>query len=94
MTNRKTMNLPKSIIEWCEYEALSQCLVGWGDLTYKQVIESLESDGQNYPSHKEIMVWQAFEGQWAEFLVSQIKFLYESYICCAEFTLKISGEGK
>jgi hypothetical protein len=80
------MALSPAIIDWCKQEALGQVLTSWGDLTYEDVIESLEGDEQSYPSHEDILVWQPFEGQWAEFLVDQIESLYSSYVKCAEFT--------
>lgn len=88
------MELSPEVIEWCKTEALGQCLTEWGELTYEEVIESLEADEQGYPSHEEISVWQPFEGQWAEFLVDQIESLYDSYISCAKFALGFTNKNK
>lgn len=79
------MELSPAIIEWCKGQALGQVLTSWGDLSYEQVIESLEADEQSYPSHEDIMVWLPFEDQWAEFIVEQIQSLYDSYVACATF---------
>ncbi len=92
------MELSPSIIEWCKYEALGQCLVQWGKdeyepLSYEQVLEALTSDADNLDLYEEygIMVWQPFEDENPEWLAKQIASLYDSYICCAEHALK---EGK
>jgi hypothetical protein len=79
------MTITPAVVEWCQNEALGQVLSDWGDLTYYQVIESLESDGQGYSSHKDIVVWQPFEDQWADFVADQISSLYTSYLDCAKF---------
>ena len=90
------MELSPAIIEWCEHEALGQCLTQWGkdeELPYDKVIELLE--GQTfevdlYEQHG-IMVWNTYEEYAGTWIADQIESLYKSYIECAEFALK---EGK
>jgi hypothetical protein len=82
------MELSDSIINNCQQRALGQVLTDWGSLSYNEVIESLEADDQSYPSHPDIMVWQPFEDQWAEFIVEQIQELFLSFRSLALETIE------
>jgi hypothetical protein len=91
------MELPASIDEWCQYEALGQCLTQWGketELDYTTVVKLLWEDDVDwsdlYDNHG-IMVWTIFEDYEPAWVADQIESLYDSYIKCAEFALK---EGK
>ena len=90
------MTLPKSVIEWCEHEALGQCLTQWGkdeELPYDRVIELLENEDDMIDLYEEygIMVWATYEAYAGSWVADQIGSLYKSYTECAEFALK---EGK
>jgi hypothetical protein len=80
------MELSPEVIAKCQQKALGFVLAGWGDLTYEQVLESLEADKDGYPSHPDIMVWQPFEDQWTEFLVSEIE---SNFVSFKQFALDI-----
>lgn len=82
------MELSENIIEECQRRALGQVLSDWGNLSYSEVVESLEGDEQSYPSHPDIVVWQPFEDQWAEFLVEHIEDLFSSFKSLAESVLE------
>lgn len=91
------MELKPSVIEWCKYEALGQCLTEWGDdnsLSYENVLERLrfadDADDLEEISKavEPILVWETFEDQGWGWLANQIESLYDSYICCAEYALK------
>lgn len=89
------MELSPSIIEWCKYEALGQCLTQWSTMDdtpcgYEEVLELLRdedlTDVDRYDKHG-IMVWNKYEDEDPEWLADHIESLYESYINCAEFAL-------
>ena len=79
------MALSTKIIKEVEDIALGLVLSNWGDLTYQEVLDSLEQDEQDYPSHEKISVWVAHDGQWAEFILEQIENNYARLIQFAEF---------
>lgn len=86
------MELKPEVIEWCKYEALGQCLTQWGldgELPYEDVLDILEQDNTSVDVYDKygIMVWQLYEDENLEWLAGQIRSLYDSYICCAEFAL-------
>jgi hypothetical protein len=85
----KYKNLPDSVVEWCEQEALGQVLSEWNERQYEQVLSGLETENQTILD--DIIVWQPFEGQANDWVADQIMSLCKSYLDCAEFALK---EGK
>ena len=88
-------DLPTAIIEWCKTEALSQCLIAWGQdstkLTFDQVLELLrEKDANSYDlyTQHEIIFWDAYENEQPYWVANRIESIYESCIECSEFTIK------
>ena len=91
------MTLPKSVIEWCEHEALGQCLTQWGkdeELPYDKVIELLGAETFDVDLYEEhgIMVWATYEEYAGSWLADQIESLYKSYTECAEYAIKMSDK--
>ena len=96
------MKLSPEVIAWCKTEALGQCLTEWGDdnsLSYEDVLGRLKFADEDTNMEEvanavePILVWSAYEDQGWGWLADQIASLYDSYVCCAEFALKMSKEG-
>lgn len=92
-------DLPDSIIDWCKTEALSQCLVAWGqdstELSFDRVLELLrEKDASSYElsTKHEIMFWYAYENEQPYWVANRVESIYESCVECAEFTIKVLKE--
>lgn len=86
------MELSPEIIKESEDIALGLVLSDWGNLTYEEVLESLGQDEQDYPSHKEILVWQPHEDKWAEFILEEIENNYARLIQFAKFVKESTPE--
>jgi len=86
------MKLSPEIIKESERIALGLVLSDWGNLTYEEVLESLGKDEQDYPSHKEIVVWQPHEDKWAEFILEEIENNYARLIQFAKFVKESTPE--
>jgi hypothetical protein len=78
------MELSPEIIEECKQKAMGLVLSEWGELTYEEVIERLEDIGTEVDD-EDIIVWEAMENYWADFLCEQIESNYDMLIGFAKF---------
>jgi hypothetical protein len=79
------MELSPEIIEECKRNAMGLVLSEWGELTYEEVIERLENTGAEYVDDESILVWEAMENYWADFLCEQIESNYSMLVAFAKF---------
>ena len=73
------MSLPAAVVEICQREALGQTLSEYNELTFDEVIESLEKDGFEVNSNDDIIVWEPFEFWAGDDIAEQIQSLYSAF---------------
>lgn len=73
------MSLPAAVVQMCQMEALGQTLSDYNELTYDEVIESLEKDGVDVNSNDDIIVWEPFEFWSGERISEQIQSLSSAF---------------
>ena len=87
------MRTAEEILQWACDEALGQCLVSWGELSYAEVIARLQLADETTDVDVEvdlmedILVWQPFEGLSYTNLADQLDSLRNSYVEMAQFVL-------
>lgn len=94
------MKLPNNIVNACKYHALASILSDWGNLSYEQVIESLERDGQvahaikAYNSNEDILVWEPLENYTSLEILDFIQNNYDNFIEVATLAMEYGQEQK
>lgn len=87
------MRTAEEILQWACDEAMAQCLVGWGDLEYPEVIARLQlADEATDPEREvellaDILVWEPLMNMSYTNLVDQLDGLKNSYVEMAQFVL-------
>lgn len=80
--------LPKSIIEYCQREALGQTLTSWGDFTYVQIVSALRVHNRSVVEHDDFLIWEKYEDEdWGD-LADIIEDIFESYKAVALFAYR------
>lgn len=85
--------LSPDIADRIEREALGQALTSWGDLSYEQVLDSLRADGQTWNTNDDIVVWQALDENYAEYVAEHIEDVHATLTNLAEDLIEVERQG-
>lgn len=85
--------LSPEINQRIERQALGQALTSWDDLSYEQVLDSLRADGQTWNTNDKIMVWQALDENYAEYIAEHIEDVHHMLENLAEDLIEVERQG-
>lgn len=85
--------LSPEIKQRIERQALGQALTSWDDLSYEQVLDSLRADGQTWNTNDKIMVWQALDENYAEYIAEHIEDVHHMLENLAEDLIEVERQG-